>query len=164
MGQSPEEPGNSHNGDMKLLIMSFALVGVLAAGELKLGKPLTLKESVSVSAVYAKPAEFVGKTVQVKGKITEVCQAMGCWMNLTSEDGKMIRIKVEDGELEFPKDSAGKMAVAEGKLSKTEMSKAQVMAQARHEAEEGNRKFDPESVKGGKTVYQIQGTGAVISE
>jgi len=100
----------------------------------------------------------------VKGKVTEVCQMMGCWMNLTDGSGKMIRIKVEDGDITFPKDSVGKMAVAEGKLTRSELSKEQVIAVAKHEADEQGRKFDPASVKDGKTVYQIAGTGAIILE
>jgi hypothetical protein len=54
------------------------------------------------------------------------------------------------------------MAVAEGTLAKIEMTKEQALAQAKHEAEENHKKFDPASVKGPVTIYQIQGTGAVI--
>lgn len=132
------------------------------AGELKLGKPLALKEPVTVAAVMEKPADYVGKTVQVKGKITEVCQAMGCWMNLAGDNGHSIRIKVEDGVISFPKDAAGKTAIAEGKLSKTELTKDQAIKAAKHEAEENKKPFDAASIKSGKTVYQIEGTGAII--
>jgi hypothetical protein len=121
--------------------------GLLAAAELKLGKPLTVKEPVSIEKVYAEPEKFLGKTVAVKGKITEVCQMMGCWMNLVdSASGKSIRIKVNDGEIEFPKNGAGKIAIAE----------------AKHEADEMGRKFDPKSVLGPVTRYQIKGSGAVV--
>ena len=59
-------------------------------------------------------------------------------MNLADESGKLVRIKVKDGEIVFPKSALGKMAVAEGKFTRLEES---------------------ESV-----TWQIQGTGAVISE
>ena len=147
---------------MRVLIAFVLALAVAVAGELKLGKPLTLTTPLNVDAILAKPADYVGKTVQVKGKITEVCQMMGCWMNLVSDSGKMIRIKVNDGEIEFPKDSAGRMAIAEGTLTKSELTREQAIAQAKHEAEEMGRKFDPASVKSGKTVYQIKGSGAVI--
>lgn len=147
---------------MRVLIAFVLALAVAVAGELKLGKPLTLAAPLSIETILAKPADYVGKTVQVKGKITEVCQMMGCWMNLVSDGGKMIRIKVNDGEIEFPKDSAGKMAVAEGVFSKSELTKEQAIAQAKHEAEEMGKKFDPASIKSGKTVYQIKGAGAVI--
>ena len=136
---------------------------LLSAAEIKLGKPLALKAPVTVGALLSEPEKFVDKTVQVKGKITEVCQAMGCWMELVGDDGKRIHIQVgHDGAIEFPKDAAGKMAIAEGKLTKTELTHDQAVARAEEEAKDNGRKFDPKSVKGGMTMYEIQGTGAVI--
>jgi hypothetical protein len=148
---------------MRPLLSLILMASVCLAAELKLGKPLTLKDAVSVAAVMEKPDALVGKTVQVKGKVAEVCQMMGCWMNLTdASTGKAIRIKVNDGDIVFPKDAPGKMAIAEGTLAKIEMTREEAVAQAKHEAEESGRKFDPKSVKGPFTTYQIQGTGAVI--
>lgn len=148
---------------MKKLFTAIAALGILSAAEVKLGKPLTLKESMTVDAVLASPEKFVGKTVQIKGKITEVCQMMGCWMNLVDPaSGKMMRIKVNDGEIEFPKNGSGKMAIAEGTLAKIEMSKERAIADAKHEAEEMGRKFDADKIKGPVVRYQIKGTGAII--
>ncbi len=146
---------------MKGLIFLVSAAALLAA-EVKLGKPLTLDTAVPVSTLMAKPDEQVGKVVQVKGKIVEVCQMAGCWMNLAGDDGKMVRIKVDDGDIVFPKDAVGKMAVAEGKLVKTELTLEQAITQARHEAEEAGRKFNPASIKSGRTTYTIRGTGAVL--
>jgi hypothetical protein len=42
------------------------------------------------------------------------------------------------------------------------MTKEQAIAQLKHEAEENGKKFDPASVTGPVTAYQIAGTGAVI--
>ena len=149
---------------MKRLIGIVILgASLLAAAELKLGKPLTVKDPVSIEKVYAEPEKFLGKTVAVKGKITEVCQMMGCWMNLVdSASGKMIRIKVNDGEIEFPKNGSGRMAIAEGTLMKIELSKERAIAEARHEADEMGKKFDPSKVTGPVTRYQIKGSGAVV--
>jgi hypothetical protein len=147
---------------MRLLIAATIVIATLSAADLKLGKPLTLKEPLPLATVLAKPADYVGKTIQVKGKITEVCEMMGCWMDLTNDQGQKLRIKVNDGEIEFPKDSAGKMAVAEGRFDKLELTKEQAAARAEEEAKDKGRKFDPATVKGPMTTYQIQGSGAVI--
>jgi len=144
-----------------VLLLSAAL---LVAAERKLGKPLTVKEPMPLATILAKPDNYLGKTVQVKGKVTEVCEMMGCWMELVNDSGQRIRIKVNDGEIEFPKDSPGKPAIAEGTLTKLELTKEQAVERAKHEAEEQHRKFNPASVKGPVTIYQIQGTGAVILE
>ena len=142
--------------------VSLTAVSLIYAAELKLGKPLAVKEPVSIHTLLSHAGDYVGKTVQVKGKVTEVCQMAGCWMELTNDDGQQVRIKVNDGDIVFPKDAAGKEAVAEGKFAKFELTREQAVAQAKEEAEEKGRKFDPASVKGGITIYQIQGTGAVI--
>lgn len=147
---------------MRIVLPALAAICLLSAAEIKLGKPLTLKEPVAIATLLANPDRYVDKTVQVKGKITEVCQMAGCWMDLGADNGKTIHIKVNDGEIVFPKDAAGKTAVAEGKFTKTELTLEEAMAQAKHAAEEAGRKFDPASVKSGVTQYQIQGTGAVI--
>lgn len=116
---------------------------------------------MTVADVMANPSPLAGKTVQVKGKISEVCQMAGCWMSLVDGEN-VLRIRVNDGDIVFPKESVGKMAIAEGKLEKMQLSREQMIARAKHEAEEQGRKFDPKSVKGGKTIYQIQGVGAVL--
>ena len=143
-------------------IAALAAAGLLCAADIRLGKPLTVKEPMPLATLLAHPDAYVGKTVQVKGKITEVCQMAGCWLNLTNQAGQMLRIKVNDGEIEFPKDAAGKTAVAEGKFTRIELTREQAVALAREEAQDRGRKFDSKSVKGAQTLLQIQGTGAVI--
>jgi hypothetical protein len=148
---------------MKLSALLLVLCISVVAADSKFGKPLTLETSTSIAEILASPDKYVGKTVQVKGKVTEVCEMMGCWTNLLdSASGKMIKVKVTDGDIVFPKEAVGKMATAEGELKKFELTKEQAIARAKHEAEEQGRKFNPASVKGGATIYQIQGTGAVI--
>lgn len=135
------------------------------AGAQTVGKPLQLKEPMSIQKLNATPDAYVGKTVQVRGKVTDVCQAMGCWMELVeSSSGAKVRIKVEDGVIVFPKNSAGKTATAEGVFAKLVMTREQVVEQAKHEAEMNGRKFDPASIKSGGTFYQVNGTGAVLTD
>jgi Uma2 family endonuclease len=160
----PSEARLRHNVHMRLICALLCAAALAPAADLKLGKPLTLKEPMTIAVLLAKPSDYVGKTVQVKGKITEVCEMMGCWMDLVNAEGQKIRIKVNDGEIEFPKGSSGKIAIAEGSLAKIELTKEQAVERGKEEAEDRHRKFDPASVKGPVTIYQIQGTGAVILE
>ena len=148
----------------KLALSLVAAAAVYAAdGPTKLGKPLTLKTPLAVRQVLAKPEPLVGKTVQVKGRITEVCQMAGCWMALADlETAGILRVKVDDGDIVFPKEGVGRVAIAEGTLAKLTLTKEQAAAQARHEAEEQGRKFNPASIKSGTVIYQLRGGGAVI--
>jgi hypothetical protein len=148
---------------MKIFLSIVAGAALCMAASKPLGKPLTLKTQTAISDVAAKPADYVGKVIQVKGTVSEVCQKAGCWMILLDPATKAsVKIKVKDGEIEFPKDSAGKTAVAEGKFVKIELTKDQAIALAKHEAEENKKPFDPASITGPKTMYQLQGSGAVI--
>ncbi len=150
---------------MKLLAVFLIASSLCPAASLNLGSPFTLKQPDPIGKIASAPAAYVGKTIQVKGKITEVCRMMGCWMNLAdSETGKLLKIKVNDGDIVFPKDSAGKLAIAEGKLVKIELTRDQAVAQARHEAQEQGHKFNPASIKSGATMYQLQATGALVLE
>jgi hypothetical protein len=111
------------NGRMKLLLSFLAAAALLLAAETRLGKPLTMKKSVTIADVFAHPDQYVGKTVQVQGKIAAVCEEMGCWMDLTNVDGQKIHVDVEHGVVVIPKEASGRQAIAEGKLSKTEDNK-----------------------------------------
>jgi hypothetical protein len=145
---------------MRTLILLTLSMAALCGAE-KFGKGLTLKESTPIGTILGTPDQYVGKMVQVKGTITEVCQMMGCWLQI--QDGeKGLRVKVKDGEIMFPKNGAGKKAVAEGLLKKIELNQQQAVAWAKHEAEERGQKFDASKIKSGMTMYQIQGTGAVV--
>jgi hypothetical protein len=146
---------------MKLLLVALSAISLLSAADVKLGKPLAADKPIALATLIAHSDDYAGKTVQVKGKITAVCQEMGCWLDLV-DAGQKIRIKVNDGEIEFPKDSAGKTAIAEGTFSKTVLTREQAVAQAEEEAKDTGKKFDPSKIKSGTSFYQIQGTGAVI--
>ncbi len=149
--------------DMKLLTATLIYSAALCAADLKLGKPLQPGEPLSVSQVLASPGQYVGKTVQVKGKVTEVCKAMGCWMSLTDGEGHLIRVQVDhEGAIKFPQSSVGKTAIAEGKLEREEMTQEEAVAAAKHEAEENGRHADTSTIKSGLVVYQLAGTGALI--
>jgi hypothetical protein len=148
---------------MRALFCLLPLSLALLSADTRLGKPIAIGQAVPVAEIMSNPARHAGKIVLVKGKVTETCERMGCWMNLVDEtSNKRVRVKVNDGDIVFPKTAVGKIAVAQGTLVKLELTREQAIAAARHEAEEQNRKFDPATVKSGVTMYQIHGEGAVI--
>ena len=48
--------------------------------------------------------DFEGKTVRVAGRVADVCQKAGCWMILTDDTGKKMRIRMKDHGLSIAKD------------------------------------------------------------
>ena len=56
---------------MKAIITLLLACALCSGAENKLGKPLTLTQPESIDKILASADQFTGKTVQVKGKITE---------------------------------------------------------------------------------------------
>ncbi len=131
----------------------------------KFGKKMTLEEKTNISDILNNPENFLDKTVLVEGEILDVCPMMGCWIELKSDkDEGKIKVKVKDGEMVFPKEAKGKMAIVEGKVYKIELTEEEAIEYFSHEAKETGNEFDPASVKGPVTLYQIQGVGAEIEK
>lgn len=89
------------------------------------------------------------KVVAVKGKVAEVCQAMGCWM--TMSDGKTTTRATTSHNFFLPKDIAGQDAVIIGTFKMTEISEEE----ARHYNEESKNPVSEESIVGPQKVYEI---------
>jgi hypothetical protein len=146
---------------MRILFALVAAAGLLGAADTKFGKPLTVKQPIPLATLLAHADDYNGKTVQVKAKITDVCQAMGCWLELVNEDGQHLRFEAHEAGIEFPKDSAGRMVIAEGKFVKSELSHEAAVAKAKEDAKDKGKTFDAANVKPGFS-YEIEGSGAVL--
>ncbi|MGE5682314.1 MAG: DUF4920 domain-containing protein [Bacillota bacterium] len=146
------------------VVMFLLLVSISFAGSVKkLGKDLTLKNKTKVSEILKNPKSFVGKKVQVEGMIVDVCSNRGCWMEIAGDKPfQKIKVKVKDGEIVFPMEAKGKTAKVEGEIYEINLTKEQAAEMAKHEAEEKGKTFDPKSVTGPVTLYQIKGAGAEI--
>ncbi|MBK7632468.1 MAG: DUF4920 domain-containing protein [Ignavibacteriales bacterium] len=150
---------------MKSLLMVlflFTTVNIYSQTE-KFGKDISLTEKTNISKILEMPEEFVGKTVLVEGEIIDVCAMAGCWMELKSDaENQKVKIKVKDGDIVFPVEAKGKSALVEGIVYKIELTKEEAAEYYEHVAAEQGTEFDPASVTGPVTFYQIKGIGAVI--
>jgi hypothetical protein len=151
----------------KFFLFVFALAFIAstinAESGKKYGKGVSLKEKTNVSDILENPEEFIGKKVRVEGMVVDVCSKRGCWIEIASnKEFQKIKVKVNDGEIVFPMELKGKTAVVEGEVYEIKLSKEDALKHAEHEAEEYGKKFDPESITGPVTLYQIKGLGAVV--
>ena len=148
-----------------ILIIFLMISSVFAEEDKKYGKELTLKKVTKVSDIFNNPEKFEGKKVLVEGTIVAVCEHRGCWMEIKGEEpSQKIRVKGNEGEVSFPLTAIGSKAKAEGEITVIELSKEQVIAMQKHEAEMAKKEFDPSSVKEGRTMFMIKLHGAVIEE
>jgi hypothetical protein len=129
------------------------------------GKALSLKEKTPISAILKNPKAYEGKRVQVEGTIVEVCEERGCWINIAGDkEFEKIRFKVEDGVITFPLEAKGKLALAEGVVKITTLTREQAIEQAKemHKERGTMAKFDPSKYTGPVTDVQIAGDAARI--
>lgn len=121
--------------------------------------------TVAISELVSDPTAYEGKTVRVEGMVTDVCAKRGCWFEMAgTAPGEKARFKVQDGEMVFPMSAKGKSAVAQGKIVTQTLSLEETRAMEEHYAKESGREFDPSTITAGKTVFRIDGTGAVIAD
>ncbi len=147
-----------------LLACLAILTPTLWAGTQTYGAGVKEAETTSVAKILADPDAYVGKTVRIEGKVTDVCPMKGCWMELEEGDGKSrLRVKVDDGVIVFPVDAKGKSAVAEGVVEAIPMDRDSYVGWLQHLAEEQGKPFDASTVGDGPfRILQIRGTGAKV--
>jgi len=148
-----------------LAVAALTASASLAQSTKDYGKPLTLMVKTPISSILKDPKAYEGKRVQVEGTIVEVCEERGCWIRIASDkEFEAIRFKVQDGVITFPMEAKGKVALAEGVVAITNLTREQAVEQAREMAKERGTlgSFDPSKIKGPVTDVQITGEGARV--
>jgi hypothetical protein len=98
---------------------SAKTMAAAASSEIKgktFGKEITAKGAVSYDAMLSKMGTAAKlDNVKVEGTVEAVCQAKGCWMNISSEKGApSMHVDFKDYAFFMPKDLAGKKVVMLG--------------------------------------------------
>lgn len=103
----------------------IAAIGLAQAGEpTRYGKPMPATKAVPVAEAVAGFDKLAGTPQRYSGRITQVCQAEGCWMVL-EDNGQTARVMFKDHAFLIPKDSSGRAEVV-GVLSRKELTPEQV--------------------------------------
>jgi len=102
--------------------------------------------------LLGEPANFNGQVVKTEGVITQVCQRMGCWMELraSADSDAGIRVPMAGHSFFLPRDVAGRTAVVQGELSVSELPEDH----QEHLAEEGAELATVD--------VQIEATGVIV--
>lgn len=104
------------------LVLLFTAGAALAATPY--GKPLPDGDTVPVSRAIDGFDAHADRPLRFSGRITEVCQAKGCWMML-EDGGKAARVMFGNHDFHIPADTTGS-AVVHGVLTRKELTPAQV--------------------------------------
>jgi pectate lyase len=78
------------------------------------GSKTTADNAITVEQLYAKMSnKSTSVPVKLKGKVTEVCKEMGCWIKIQSEKGDMT-VRMKDHSFFVPLELSGKTVVIDG--------------------------------------------------
>jgi Domain of unknown function (DUF4920) len=113
--------------------------GTTAADENSFGAGVSKPDSAMTFAdVNAQLATSDSVNVIMRAKVSDVCQAKGCWMNIVDPSGATadeIFVQFQDYGFFMPKDIAGKEVIVEGKAYKQETS----IEELKHYAEDAGK-------------------------
>ena len=89
------------------------------------GDPMPNKAAgLSLTTLIESKKNYLGKEVRVSAKITQVCQAKGCFF-IAMENDKWARITFHDYAFFIPTDAANSEVLIEGIFSETQLSNVQ---------------------------------------
>lgn len=111
---------------------------------------------LSVTDIFADLSGFEGKKVVVKGSMTEICRAAGCWTVVTDGQNYIRAMTLHKFLMPKDMDITNKKAVIEGEFAVKEITEEQ----AKHFAEESGK--DPSTITGSQKMYRITATGIKI--
>lgn len=97
---------------------------------------------------------------QIKGTITEVCQAKGCWMKVRLEDEQEVFVKFKNYGFFVPTDAAGKEVVMNGQAFVEEMS---VSDQKHYAEDKGATQEEIQKIKSPKRTLRFEADGVRIA-
>lgn len=113
--QGPGKRGANERPGSKSSVNQATAAGVKALDKTKFGQPITETSTVPLPSIAKDPSQFSNKTVRTEGVVSAVCQAMGCWMQISDTSGKA-HIKMAGHSFFVPRESAGHRALVQGKV------------------------------------------------
>jgi Domain of unknown function (DUF4920) len=102
-----------------LIILTLFAGGVQAKNY---GGTMQAGEAVDIAVAAQSVETYAGKPTKFKGRITQVCQMLGCWLMIES-NGQAARIQMKDEAFVIPKDAKGE-AVVLGEIRRVELQPA----------------------------------------
>ena len=127
------------------------------------GENIDESGSIDLSNAVALMADADSMPMKLVGKVTEVCQAKGCWMNVVADNGQgePIFVQFKDYGFFMPKDCAGKKVILDGIAYKEITS----VDELRHYAtDKGASKEEIEKITEPKEELKFLASGVILHE
>ncbi|MCC7303174.1 MAG: DUF4920 domain-containing protein [Bacteroidia bacterium] len=125
------------------------------------GDSITETDAVPSAGLLAQMNGRDSLNVKLSGKITDVCQKKGCWMEMEIGDGKTMRVSFKDYAFFVPKDASGKTAVIDGYAKIDTIS----VSDLKHYAEDaGKSKEEIEKITEPEVEITYEASGVIIKD
>ncbi|WMN11598.1 DUF4920 domain-containing protein [Marivirga salinae] len=126
-----------------------------------LGESFDVEEEIKLINLVSEMENSDSLIAVVEVKVTEVCQAKGCWMKVDLPNGESMRVTFKDYGFFMPKDLAGKSVRMSGVAKKEETD----VETLKHFAEDGG-KSDEEiaQIKEPKMDYKFIASGVKLMD
>lgn len=127
------------------------------------GDPITAEGAIDYATLLEKLRTVDSMAVKVRGTVDGVCQAKGCWMNITAgkEGSEDMFVKFKDYGFFVPKDIAGQDVVMQGMAYREVTS----VDELRHYAEdEGKSPEEIAAITAPKEELKFMASGVLLME
>lgn len=129
------------------------------------GESITADNAKTPAEVVAMMATSDSIPVKITGKVTEVCQARGCWMNIVNTRDTSLNepffVQFKDYGFFMPKDCAGKTVIAEGIAYKDITSVKELQHYAK---DKGASQAEIDAIKEPKAEYKFMAKGVLLDD
>jgi hypothetical protein len=132
-----------------------------AAGWETFGEAFDLSgEAIAAKALLDDPASKVGQTLTVEGRVADVCQQAGCWMVVSDEAGRSMRVRMKGHAFAVAKDGTGATARVHGEI----VAKAVRPDEVAHFASEAAKPdaMPENALAAGATTYEIVASAVAL--
>ncbi len=150
---------------LPLLLLSTTLIAqteATAAAKARsssFGTKINASDAIEATTLLKQMEGKDSLNIKVKGKVKDVCQRKGCWMNVDLGNGKEMMVRFKDYGFFVPKNIGGKTVVMEGVAYKTETP----VEELRHYAEDaGKSKEEIEKINQPKKNTSFEASGVLI--
>lgn len=129
-----------------------------------IGKNMTPQDALEpIDALLQYEVMNVGDTIasKIRAKVSEVCQAKGCWMILDIENGKEVMVTFKAYGFFIPKDIVGKEVIVNGFAFIDDMS---VDKQQHYAEDAGKTPAQIASIVQPKRTFSFEADGVLIKK
>lgn len=125
------------------------------------GSLITPDSTIDATTLLLEMGNAPTYETKVKGKIVDVCQKKGCWMNIDIGNGEYMRVIFRDYAFFVPKDIIGKEAIIQG-VAKFESVSVEDQKHLLEDAGESKEKID--AIVEPQNELEFEAVGVLISK